>query len=206
MKIHQFLFLNFTLVLLLLPGKYPTSNIAYPHFKYADKAETERLKSFAVKANDYCQQHKMNEEFCFIVDMNLPAGKYRFFVYDLKKDQVINNGIAAHGCCNNSFLKKPAFSNTSGSGCSSLGKYKVGSSYEGRFGKAYKLFGLDSSNDNAFRRNIVLHSYYLVPDNEVYPGGVCNSLGCVMVSDDFLKKLAARLESSTKPVLLWVIN
>jgi hypothetical protein len=38
--------------------------------------------------------------------------------------------------------------------CSSLGSYGVGQSYNGRFGKAYKLHGLDASN-KSFSRNIV---------------------------------------------------
>ncbi len=67
-------------------------------------------------------------------------------------------------------------------GCSSLGKYKIGEKYRGQYGKSYKLYGLENTNSNAYKRAIVLHGFSCVPDEEIYPGVVCNSLGCAMVS------------------------
>lgn len=72
------------------------------------------------------------------------------------------------------------------------------------FGKAYKLHGLDSSNANAFQRLIVLHGYHAVPDEEVHPFPIVNSLGCPMVSYRFLEKLSAIIEEEKKPLLLWM--
>jgi hypothetical protein len=171
-----------------------------------DKTEMQKLQRFALQAKAYCLKKGYNSKTCFLIDMNLPGGKNRFFVYDLTKDSVINAGIVAHGSCNQSFLSKPQFSNKPGCGCTALGKYKVGYKYKGRFGNAYKLYGLDSSNSNAFKRNIVLHSYYMVPDKETYPIPVCNSLGCAMVSDNYLCTLEREIDTSAGPILLWVFE
>ena len=138
--------------------------------------------------------------------MSLNSGKYRFFVYDLVHDSVVMSGLVAHGSCNKTFLASAKFSNMPGCGCSEKGKYKIGYKYQGRFGPAYKLYGLDTTNSNAFDRYIVLHSYYMVPDRETSPLPICNSLGCAMVSDNFIKQLAAKLDASKKPVLLWMIE
>jgi hypothetical protein len=58
----------------------------------------------------------------------------------------------------------------------------------GRFGRAYKLYGLDSTNSQAFWRNIVLHSFSYVPEAETDPYLICNSLGCPMVEAGFLQQ------------------
>ncbi|QEC68624.1 hypothetical protein FRZ67_15395 [Panacibacter ginsenosidivorans] len=138
--------------------------------------------------------------------MKLPSGKNRFFTYNLIGDSVVNAGIVAHGSCNQNFLSDPKFSNQPGCGCTALGKYEIGFKYKGMFGAAYKLYGLDSTNSNAFKRNIGLHSYYLVPDKETYLLPVCNSLGCAMVSYNFLCMLSKSIDSASKPILLWIFE
>jgi hypothetical protein len=127
-------------------------------------------------------------------------------VYDLKKNTVALSGLVAHGNCNTHSLEQARFSNIPNCGCSSLGRYKVGNSYRGEFGKSYRLYGLDSSNSNAFKRAIVLHGFDPVPDQEIYPMVLCNSFGCPMVSRSFLDKLCGIIDKSEKPILLWVYN
>jgi hypothetical protein len=119
-----------------------------------------------------------NDSIAFLIDMHVPSGRNRFFVYDLRNDSISLTGLVAHGSCNTSFSLEPSFSNTSGSGCSSVGKYRVGGPYQGQFGVAYKLHGLDSTNDQAFTRNVVLHSYTCVPEGETFPLPICNTKGC----------------------------
>jgi hypothetical protein len=174
--------------------------------KEAGNKEIEKLQVMAAQAKIFCHNKGYNHKICFLVDMKLPSGKNRFFIYDLIRDSIINAGIVAHGSCNQRFLSEPKFSNQPGCGCTALGKYKIGDKYKGRFGTAYKLLGLDSSNNNAFKRNIVLHSYYLVPDKETYPLPVCNSLGCAMVSYNYLCALARNIDASDRPILLWIFE
>lgn len=163
-----------------------------------------RLRATAVKA--FCKAQQLSGKVCFLIDMSLPSGRKRFFVYDLQKDTILTSGLVAHGSCNARDLENVRFSNTVESGCSSTGKYKVGAAYGGRFGKSYRLHGLQASNSHAFERFIVLHPYGCVPDEETDPQPICNSLGCPMVSYRFLKTLQPFIDQSKKPVLLWIFE
>ena len=162
------------------------------------------INILAKKINNYAVQNGFSTEYCFLVDMSLPSGRKRFFVYDLAKSSVIYSGLAAHGSCNQTFLSHPRFSNTLKCGCSSLGKYKVGEFYRGQYGKSFRLYGLDNCNSNAYKRAVVIHGYDCVPDEEIYPRVLCNSLGCVMVSYNFFDRISRIIEKSEKPIILWV--
>ena len=168
--------------------------------------EPSRLREKAAQQKAFLSRHGFNDAFCFLIDMRLPSGKARFFVYDLHKDTILLAGVVAHGCGNRNFSATPEFSNADGSSCTALGRYRIGYPYKGQFGLAYKLYGLDSTNDQAFRRNIVLHSYDRVPEKETWPDPICNSRGCPMVSPGFLKMLRPMIDHSTKPICLWVFD
>ncbi len=152
----------------------------------------------------YAAQHHYDTSFCLLADMRLPSGRNRLFMYNFSQHAITASALVAHGSCNKAFLSEAKFSNAPGCGCTAYGKYKIGNKYNGRFGTAYKLYGLDSSNGHAFERNIVLHSYDGVPDKETYPAPIGNSLGCIMVSATTLKMLAKKIDKSSRPVLLWV--
>ena len=166
--------------------------------------ELPRLREKARAQRGYLAQHGFNTEVCFLVDMRLPSGKNRFFVYDLRRDSVLTMGLVAHGCGKSNFSVRPVFSNVDGSGCTSLGRYRLGYKYQGQFGPAYKLYGLDTSNSQAFVRNVVLHSYAAVPMRETDPSPICNSRGCPMVSPVFFQELQPLIERSGKPICLWI--
>ncbi|NII24045.1 hypothetical protein HB364_03060 [Pseudoflavitalea sp. X16] len=165
-----------------------------------------KLESRAARARDYAARHKYNTELCFLVDMSIESGKNRLFVYDLKKDSITEAGLVTHGRCNEDWLNGRRYGNEVGCGCTSLGRYKIGAAYKGRFGLAYKLHGQDSTNSNAFKRYVVLHSHECVPVAEVDPYPICQSDGCPTVSPAFLKKLAATIDASPRPILLWIFN
>ena len=122
-----------------------------------------KLEQKAKAAKTYVQQKGFNDNICFLIDMSLASGQNRFFIYDLKKDSVTESGPVAHGNCFEYWLEGRRYSNVVGSGCTSLGRYKIGSSYIGKFGYSYKLHGLDTSNNNAFERTVVLHSHSCIP-------------------------------------------
>jgi L,D-transpeptidase catalytic domain len=154
----------------------------------------------------YAQKNGFSTRYCFLLDMRISSGLKRFFVYDLKQDVIAFSGLVAHGSCDQNFLQVARFSNTPGGGCTSVGIYKVGGAYYGQYGKAYKLYGLENSNSNAFNRSVVLHGYTCVPDEETYPKPICNSAGCPMVSLAFLKQLSSVIDNSGKPVLLSIYD
>ena len=145
---------------------------------------------------------KYNDAIAFFIDMKIHSGKNRFFIYDLKKNEVIDQGLVAHGSGSETgIVGELKFSNANNSLSTSLGKYCIGTSYIGRFGKAYKLYGLDTTNSNAFERNIVLHKYSKVPYDE-QEDAICNSLGCPMVHERFFERIEKIVDNSGKNILL----
>ena len=156
------------------------------------------------KITNYAIQNDLSTDYCFLVDMSLPSGRNRIFIYDLKKNSMIHAGLVSHGSCNETFLARPRFSNATKSGCSSLGKYKVGEFYKGKYGKSFRLYGLDDCNSNAYKRAVVIHGYDCVPDQEIYPRVLCNSYGCVMVSYKFFDKISRIIGKTEKPIVLWI--
>lgn len=171
-----------------------------------NKRLKETLKEQALILLPFARKNNYNTELCFIVNMQIASGSNRFFVYDLQKDSVMDAGLVTHGRCNKNYLTGRKYDNKIGCGCTSLGKYRIGKPYQGRFGLAYKLHGLDSTNSNAFKRYVVLHSHDCVPGSEVDPFTICQSDGCPTVSPAFLTKLASKIDASPKPILLCIVD
>ncbi|HRO70366.1 MAG TPA: murein L,D-transpeptidase catalytic domain family protein, partial [Chitinophagaceae bacterium] len=159
----------------------------------------------AAAAREFVKQKDFNDKICFLLDMSLPSGQARFFVFDLKKDSLVNAGLVTHGRCYQDWLEGRKYSNTIGSGCTSLGKYKIGHAYRGRFGLAYKLYGLDKTNNNAYKRYVVLHAHECVPETAV-ADEICQSDGCPTVSPGFLQYLRQVINASKQPLLLWIYD
>ena len=166
---------------------------------------TKNIRLHAASARAFIAGKGFNKRFCFLIDMSLPSGRNRFFVYDLLRDTVMTSGLVAHGNCNQYWLEGRRYDNKVGCGCTSLGRYRVGAAYSGRFGRAFKLHGLDSTNGNAYARYVVLHSYGCVPAGET-DSDICQSNGCPMVSPAFLKKLEPLIDTAPRPVLLWIFQ
>jgi len=164
------------------------------------------LNVFAKNVKSYAIQNNYSTKYCFLIDMSMPSGSNRFFVYDLEKSSIVYSALVAHGSCNENFRSRPKFSNAPNTGCSSLGKYKVGELYNGKYGKSYRLYGLDNSNSTAYKRGVVIHAYQCVPDKEIYPAVLCNSFGCPMVSYKFFSQLSEIISKSNKPILLWIYS
>ncbi|RYE22357.1 MAG: hypothetical protein EOP51_13460 [Sphingobacteriales bacterium] len=166
----------------------------------AHKARDEKLQAISSNIKAFSLAKGYNPRIAFLVDMSIPSGRNRFFVYNMQKDSIEIAGLVTHGYGSpNAGIE---FSNIPGSYCSSLGKYKVGKSYEGRFGLAFKLHGLDKTNDKAFERFVVLHAHECVPVKEIEPLTICESQGCPTVAPGFLQKLKSYIEISDQPILL----
>ena len=175
-----------------------TNTYSKPVYSYEEKLKSEitEIRRFLGESSKY------NSDVAFFLDMKIESGKNRFFIYDLKHSNLLDKGLAGHGSGSETgILGKLKFSNVKNSNCSSLGKYAIGGSYSGSFGKAYKLHGLDKTNNNAFDRNIVLHKYYGVPfEEQPYP--ICNSLGCPMVNEKFFRVMEKLIDNSKKKIIL----
>ncbi|MGQ7852674.1 murein L,D-transpeptidase catalytic domain-containing protein [Pedobacter sp. WC2501] len=159
------------------------------------------------EASVFCKKNNMDTSIAIMVDMSIHSGKNRIFVYDFKRKEITTEGLCAHGVGGGSTPTKPIFSNKEGSYCTSLGKYKVkGRSYSNwGINIHYKMYGLEKTNSNAFKRIVVLHSYTPVPNQEIYPQTLFGqSAGCPVLSDATMRKIDALLKNKKKPVLLWI--
>ena len=147
---------------------------------------------------------KYNNELVFLADLKIMSGKNRFFVYNLKQNKITDQGLMAHGSGSETGIEGELyFSNIPDSNTTSLGLYAIGKDYVGKFGKSYKLFGLEKTNDKAFERFIVLHHYEKVPYEE-QSNPICNSLGCPMVNETYFGRLEKLIDASEKPILLYL--
>lgn len=169
-----------------------------------------RTKLKADSAEAYCKANGLRTDFCYLVDFKIHSGKNRFFVWDFAKDTIIDAGVCCHGygdSKNRSTPSKPVFSNVPGSLCSSLGHYKTAYRDVCSYGTLfqYRLHGLDKTNSNALPRAVTLHSYRLVPDEEIYPQHIPlgYSQGCLIVSDNMLNRLDNMLKNKAKPLMIW---
>lgn len=172
------------------------------------KAAVDRLSKQAATLETYLKENNYNTTYCFLVDMSVPSGKKRFFVYNLKTGTVEQSSLVSHGIGSNINGSDEVlqFSNTPSSLQTSLGKYKIGTSYYGNFGLAFRLYGLDKTNDRAYERAIVLHGHSSIPTEETYPIRISESFGCPSVAPSFLETLTGYIRDSQKPILMWIYN
>lgn len=192
----------FNLILFVIAGVVFTSS--KPYFKdEPNSLELERInyQIDGIKAM-INNNPKYNSKIAFFVDMRIPSGKNRFFVYDLVNNKILDQGLVAHGCGSETGIKGSLkFSNEPNSNCTSLGRYSIGKNYQGIFGKAYRLAGLDETNSKALERAIVLHHYSAVPYEE-QDHYISRSHGCPMVNEQFFKRIEKIIDTSKSSILL----
>ena len=161
----------------------------------------------------YCHNNGLNEHYAVVVDFSGPSGKHRFFVCDLKKQEIISSSLCAHGSGKGSTVTKPVFSNEVGSNCSSLGHYAITGRHKmSSTGlPSFRLEGLDPSNSNAMKRGILIHSakivslsrlgifpFYLPLDKRI-------SSGCFAIDIDMMDVVGNLVDKEKKPILLYAV-
>jgi hypothetical protein len=161
----------------------------------------------------FCEKENLNTEYYFFLDFSIHSGKDRFFIYNFKDNTIVRKALVTHGTCvglepNPNASENVKFSNKVNSHCSSQGKYKIGKRDYSSWGinVKYWLHGLESTNNKAVERVVVLHSWSAVSDVEIYPYHAPLSWGCPAVSDNFMRYLDSLLQKSTKPVLMWIVE
>ncbi|MXN92055.1 peptidase [Flavobacterium sp. Sd200] len=181
--------------------------------KKAVAAPSKDYSSIHAEALEFCKQQNFCTAYYFLVDLSVHSGKNRFYVYSFNQHKVTAQNLVTHGSCdafedNSTKYEKVKFSNRNDSHCSSAGKYKVGKRDYSSWGikVKYWLHGLESTNNNAQNRVIVLHSWDAVADTEVYPDYSPLSWGCPAVADSFMHELDVKLQATDKPVLLWIVE
>ena len=188
---------------------FKSTSFAYPEGSREEigvkEYATENLLLYAIVMKQYAKENDLDTTYAFISNMGMLSTKKRFFVINLVTMEVECSGLVSQGRGLGRTKYDKQYSNSIESKCTSLGRYKISNKYKGSYGESYKLVGLDSSNQNAVKRNIVLHQMGCIPDDEnIAP--TCVSEGCPAVSPNFLSGLANIIDTRKNPVLLWVFD
>ena len=119
-----------------------------------------------------------------IIDFTKPSSEPRFHVVDLQNGTAQSH-LVAHGRGSDpdhsGYLER--FSNRFGSYATSNGTYTTADYYQGKYGLSMRVRGLDSTNDNAEARAIVIHhAWYAEPEMIAEHGKLGRSEGCFAMS------------------------
>lgn len=160
------------------------------------------------------RQHNADTRYLILVDYSIPSNAYRLFIWDTEQDNIVEKFWCAHGFGGGSTSERPVFSNTLGSNCSSLGWYLVdrGVGVSAHYGyKYHAVDGLDSSNSNARRRQILIHPWSSVTHD--YEARISQPMnldgrcaGCFTTTDKGYKTIDRYAKSSQKRILLYAFN
>jgi len=151
-----------------------------------------------------------NKDYVIVIDYSIHSGLKRGFLID-KDNNLQKSFLVAHGSGSGTEGGRPkTFSNVEGSNSSSLGVAVLDGRDYSQWGIniKYWLKGLEDTNDNLKSRIVVLHSWYEIPDENVYPSTIVNSQGCPTISDKTMTELDSliRLQSNKKILILFKKN
>jgi len=177
------------------------------------RLDSARTRQKAKEALAFCHKKGYNTQYCILIDMSLHSGIKRFVLWDFKKNDIAVSGLVSHGCSRWPWASiwsadKPEFSNADGSHCTALGRYQINSRAYSNWGVhvKYYLTGLDATNNKALGRQIVFHSWELVPEKDVYPSGTPEGWGCPAISNNTMKLVDPILRRQNRHVLMWIYN
>jgi len=136
-----------------------------------------------------------NPDLIAIADFSRPSHMPRFHLVDVANGRASSH-LVAHGRGSDpkhtGWLER--FSNGFGSNATSAGAYRTNGFYVGAHGRSIRLSGLDSSNDNALARGIVVHgAWYVSPAMAASHGVLGRSEGCFAFSESSLGEILAWL-------------
>jgi hypothetical protein len=133
-----------------------------------------------------------------IIDFTKPSADRRMLVFDLNQQKVLFNTWVAHGK-NSGEANATSFSNDARSLKSSLGVFVTSDIYDGKHGESLRVQGLEPGiNDNALKRDIVIHSaQYVGADVAKSRGKLGRSWGCMAVSPKTIQPLINTIKGNT---------
>ena len=125
-------------------------------------------------------------------------------VWDFESQRAILACPVSHGSGSSKSHQRSAYaslSNEDGSHLSSLGRALVAERYEGRYGIAYRLDGLDASNSNLRPRCVVLHGWEHTTSFPIFPLATVGSFGCPVLSRKMMAKVDSLIRDESTVVL-----
>jgi len=139
-----------------------------------------------------------NDNILSIVDFSKPSSEKRLFIIDIKNYKLLFNTYVAYGIRSGKEFAN-AFSNLPSSNKSSLGFYKTADTYIGKHGYSMRLVGLEKGfNDNAYKRDIVIHSADYVNEGMIRAKGwIGRSWGCPALPEVLNKPIIDKIKNGT---------
>jgi hypothetical protein len=109
---------------------------------------------------DWAVKHHQvkNQDILTIVDFSVSGAKDRMYVINVKTGKILMGMPVTHGSGSGpNGLWATSFSNKPQSLKSSIGVFVTQNKYWGQHGNSLRIRGLESSNNNVYSRNIVIH-------------------------------------------------
>ena len=160
------------------------------------------------KALTYFDQNKSrfaNQNYIAVCDFAKNSKNNRFYIINMKTGAVDSLKVAhGKGSDSNNDGLATTFSNTSGSGMSSVGYYRTDSTYTGKHGRSLRIDGLSTTNSKVRSRAIVIHGASYVEESYIRAQGRAGrSLGCFAFGDSIKDKVIDKLKGGA---LLYATN
>lgn len=164
-----------------------------------------RVAERADELLDYCRSNGYNSRIALFVDLSLHSGRRRFVVWSFEQQRPILCCPVSHGSgAQRSHVRSryAEVSNEDGSHLSSIGRALIAERYEGSYGVAYRLDGLDDTNSNLRSRCVVLHGWEYTTSFPIYPLATVGSWGCPVLSTRMMRRVDEILKNESNVVLL----
>ena len=163
-----------------------------------------RVAEHAKALREYCRREGYNTSVALFVDLSRHSGRRRFVAWDFEQNKAMFTCPVSHGSGAQESHVRSAYarvSNEDGSHLSSIGRALVAERYEGRYGVAYRLDGLDGSNSNLRSRCVVLHGWVHTTTLPIYPIATVGSFGCPVLSRKMMHKVDELLQQYHRVVI-----
>lgn len=152
----------------------------------------------------FCKREGYNTSIALFVDLARHSGRNRFVVWDFEHKRAILIAPVSHGSGSPKSHQRSAYaklSNEDGSHLSSVGRAVVAERYEGRYGIAYRLDGLEDSNSNLRPRCVVLHGWEHTTSFPIYPIPTVGSFGCPVLSTKMMARVDEILKNESNVII-----
>lgn len=155
---------------------------------------------------NFAQSNGLCTQRAILFDVSRSSHRRRLWVVDLRAREVLLHCLAASGRGRTLWTRLfPRTGDTPDSWLTPEGFCMVAEQYEGEFGEAYRLDGLEQTNANVRSRAIVLHSSKSMSSGRFSFLPLWCSRGCVVISPADFERMAQIINGQTD-VLLWIYS
>ncbi len=206
--IPQWLAISISIISLMAPpsiekalsaAPQQTAKLQLPHNRIINSVKRAGMRPAIVEyVLDYYQRNFdriENRRYITIIDYSKHSSEQRMLIIDTQTGQV-GSYLTAHGKNSDpdNDGRATIFSNEPGSKTTSLGFYLASETYVGRHGLSLRLDGLETSNDNARKRAIVIHGAAYVSNKANRAG---RSWGCPAIPAELAQTVINKLKGGS---------